>query len=85
MKEDMNTREPSCRIDAESLNRFKEQLPDITENIIKSCSDKACYTHIDYEPIPSEGYVVDIINKLKEILFPGYFTREKIDPVNLKY
>ncbi|MBW2237732.1 MAG: serine acetyltransferase [Deltaproteobacteria bacterium] len=85
MKEDMNTREPSCRIDAESLNRFKEQLPDIAENIIKSCYDKACYTHIDYEPIPSEGYVGDIINKLKEILFPGYFTREKIDPVNLKY
>ncbi|MBW2227680.1 MAG: serine acetyltransferase [Deltaproteobacteria bacterium] len=85
MKKDMNTPEPSCRIDAESLNRVKEQLPDITENIIESCYDKACYTHIDYEPIPSEGYVVDIINKLKEILFPGYFTREKIDPVNLKY
>jgi len=85
MKKDMNTPEPSCRIDAESLNRFKEQLPDIAENIIESCYDKACYTHIDYEPIPSEGYVVDIINKLKEILFPGYFTREKIDPVNLKY
>ena len=85
MKEDMNTPEPSCRIDAESLNRFKEQLPDITENIIESCYDKACFTHIDYEPIPSEGYVVDIINKLKEILFPGYFARGKIDPVNLKY
>ncbi len=85
MKKDMKTPEPSCRIDAESLNRFKEQLPDIAENIIESCYDKACYTHIDYEPIPSEGYVVDIINKLKEILFPGYFTREKIDPVNLKY
>ena len=85
MKEDMDTPKPSCRIDAESLNRFKEQLPDIAENIIESCYDEACYTHIDYEPIPSEGYVVDIINKLKEILFPGYFTREKIDPVNLKY
>jgi len=85
MKKDMNTPEPSCRIDAESLSRFKEQLPDIAENIIESCYDKACFTHIDYEPIPSEGYVVDIINKLKEILFPGYFTREKIDPVNLKY
>ncbi|MBW2326143.1 MAG: serine acetyltransferase, partial [Deltaproteobacteria bacterium] len=85
MKKDMNTPEPSCRIDAESLNRVKEQLPDITENIIESCYDKACFTHIDYEPIPSEGYVVDIINKLKEILFPGYFAREKIDPVNLKY
>ncbi|MFC1829559.1 serine O-acetyltransferase EpsC [Thermodesulfobacteriota bacterium] len=77
--------DPSCRIDAESLSLVRKQLPDVAEKIIDSCSDEECYTHIDYEPIPSEGYVVDIINKLKEVLFPGYFTREKIDPVNLRY
>jgi serine O-acetyltransferase len=85
MKDDTKNLESTCKIDAESLTRFKQQLPDIAENIIKNCYDKESYTHIDYEPIPSEGYVVDIINKLREILFPGYFTREKIDPVNLKY
>ena len=85
MKKDIKTNDPSCRIDAESLSRFKLQLPDVAESIIDSCYDKESFTHIDYEPIPSEGYVVDIINKLREILFPGYFTREKIDPVNLKY
>ena len=85
MKDDTKNLESTCKIDAESLTRFKQQLPDVAENIIKSCYDKESYTHIDYEPIPSEGYVVDIINKLREILFPGYFTREKIDPVNLKY
>ena len=85
MLDDKEIRDPSCRIDAESLSRVKQQLPEIAESIIESCEDKECYTHIDYEPIPSEGYVVDIINKLREILFPGYFTREKLDPVNLKY
>jgi serine O-acetyltransferase len=85
MKKDIKINDPSCRIDAESLSRFKLQLPDVAESIIDSCYDKESFTHIDYEPIPSEGYVVDIINKLREILFPGYFTREKIDPVNLKY
>ena len=85
MKDDIKNLEPTCKVAAESLTRFKQQLPDVAENIIKSCYDKESYTHIDYEPIPSEGYVVDIINKLREILFPGYFTREKIDPVNLKY
>lgn len=85
MKKDIKKEDPSCRIDAESLSRFKLQLPDVAESIIDSCYDKESFTHIDYEPIPSEGYVVDIINKLREILFPGYFAREKIDPVNLKY
>jgi serine O-acetyltransferase len=76
---------PECRTDAESLSQFKKELPGIVENIIESCEDSECFTHVDYEPIPSEGYAVDIINKLREILFPGYYNREKIDPVNLKY
>ncbi len=80
-KEDRST----CKTDIESLSQYRKQLPEIVENIIANCYDDHCFTHVDYEPIPSEGYVVDIINKLKEILFPGYFTREKIDPINLKY
>jgi len=75
----------TCKTDVESLSQYREKLPGIVENIIENCDDSQCFTHVDYEPIPSEGYVVDIINKLREILFPGYFTREKIDPVNLKY
>jgi serine O-acetyltransferase len=75
MEKNIKKSDHSCRIDAESLSRFKQQLPDVTESIIASCYDKESFTHIDYEPIPSEGYVVDIIHKLREILFPGYFTR----------
>ncbi|MFH2218468.1 MAG: serine O-acetyltransferase EpsC [Pseudomonadota bacterium] len=77
--------DPTCRLGAESVSQTRQQLPDVAEKIIDSCNDEGCYTHVDYEPIPSEGYVIDIINKLREVLFPGYFTREKIDPVNLKY
>ncbi len=76
---------PECRTDAEFRSQSKKKLPGIVENIIENCEDNECFTHVDYEPIPSEGYVVDIINRLREILFPGYFAREKIDPVNLKY
>jgi len=76
---------PECRTDAEIFSQSKKKLPGIVESIIENCEDSECFTHVDYEPIPSEGYVVDIINRLREILFPGYFTREKIDPVNLKY
>jgi hypothetical protein len=46
---------------------------------VESCSDEACYTHIDYEPIPSKESVIDIINRLREILFPGYFSRGKVE------
>jgi serine O-acetyltransferase len=76
---------PTCKTDKESLSRYREKLPEIVEYIIENCDDSDCFTHVDHEPIPSEGYIVDIIDKLREILFPGYFAREKVDPVNLKY
>ena len=74
-----------CKIEFEELGSMKARLPKIAEDIIESCSDEECYTHIDYEPIPSREGVIDILNRLKEILFPGYFSRAKVDPVNLKY
>jgi serine O-acetyltransferase len=77
--------EELCKIDLNSLAQIRSRLPGIAEQIIESCNDRECYTHVDYEPIPSREGVIDIINRLKEILFPGYFTRGKLDPVNLRY
>jgi serine O-acetyltransferase len=75
----------ACKIDAQSLSHYRGKLPEIAEKIIAKCEDDECYNHIDYEPIPSKTSVVDIIQRLREVLFPGYFTREKLDPVNLAY
>jgi serine O-acetyltransferase len=77
--------EESCKIDLNSLAQTRSQLPGIVEEIIESCNDSECYTHVDYEPIPSRKRVIEIIDRLKEIIFPGYFTRGKLDPVNLRY
>jgi serine O-acetyltransferase len=60
-------------------------LPEIAEEIIDTCNNQECYTHVDFEPIPSRESVIEIIDRLREILFPGYFTRGKLDPVNLRY
>ena len=78
-------KQDSCKIDAHALSQIRSQLQQVAETIIENCDDGECYTHIDYEPIPSKESVVDIIDRLKEILFPGYFSRDKIDPVNLRY
>lgn len=75
----------SCKIDEHNLSQLRKQLPGIAEEIIESCNDRECYTHVDYEPIPSRQCVIEIIDRLREILFPGYFTRGRLDPVNLRY
>jgi serine O-acetyltransferase len=75
----------ACKIDVMSLSRYRKELPSIVEKIIENCSDTECFNHIDYEPIPSMSSVINIIERMKDILFPGYFSREKLDPVNLSY
>jgi serine O-acetyltransferase len=77
--------EEFCKIDLSALAQIRSQLPRIAEEIIENCNDRECYTHVDYEPIPSRESVIEIIDRLREILFPGYFTRGKLDPVNLRY
>jgi serine O-acetyltransferase len=78
-------KEQACKIDLDALAQIRSQLPAIAEEIIDNCNDRECYTHVDYEPIPSRESVIEIIDRLREILFPGYFTRGKLDPVNLRY
>jgi len=74
-----------CRIELDSSRNFRHELSRITESIIENCEDGDCFLHADFEPIPSVEIVVRIINLLKEILFPGYFSAGRLNPVNLKY
>ncbi len=75
----------SCKIDAATINDYREQLPEVADKIIANCDDSTCYTHINYEPIPSKTSVIEIIERFRQILFPGYFNRERLDPINMRY
>jgi serine O-acetyltransferase len=75
----------SCQLGAVSVAEYRTRLPAIAEAIIENCRDGDCHTHIDYEPIPSRAAVVDIIGRMRDLLFPGYFSRGKTDPVTLRY
>lgn len=85
MSHEINILEEVCKTDAELYSTCRMKLSTIAEGIIESCDDPECFIHIDYEPIPSRDSVIDIISKFKMIIFPGYFSQEKLDPVNIKY
>ncbi|HUT72641.1 MAG TPA: serine O-acetyltransferase EpsC [Desulfatiglandales bacterium] len=74
-----------CKAGFETRTEFREQLPEVVENIVRSCHEQDCFEHIDAELIPSRESVIGIVFRLREILFPGYFSREKIDAANLRY
>jgi serine O-acetyltransferase len=85
MEPTRDKKDSACKLGKETLTRFRAQLPRIAENIIDNCSDGHCFTHVDYEPIPSRQCVVESIDLLREVMFPGYFTRATLDPTNLRY
>ena len=74
-----------CETGYRSHQHFREELPKIVEDIVETCHSGECFEQMYSEIIPSREVVIEIIYRLREILFPGYFNKEKTDPVSLKY
>jgi serine O-acetyltransferase len=75
----------TCKTDSISYTKYRTRLHGIVDSVIAECNDDNCNAHVDYEQLPSRASVIDVLHKLREVLFPGYFTNDKLDPVNLKY
>ena len=74
-----------CRVEIETTKQFREEIPGIVERLVQSCNTENCFDHVDLEPLPSKETVIEIIHLACRILYPGYFTRTRIDKVNLIY
>ena len=85
LKNDMKSTLQVCEAGFDTRKHFREKLPGLVENIVESCYDRECFEHIDAELIPSQEAVIELLNRLRDILFPGYFNKEKIDRNNLSY
>lgn len=75
----------ACRAESITYKQYRSRLNDIVDRVIEECDADKCNAHIDYEQLPSKTAVIEILHKLREVLFPGYFNDEKLDPVNLRY
>lgn len=85
MEDEKNFNRETCRTEVVSYTQYRNRLHEIVDNVLKGCDDNKCYAHIDYEQLPLKTSVIEILNKLRVVLFPGYFNNKKLDPVNLRY
>jgi serine O-acetyltransferase len=74
-----------CEAEILELKNFREDIPGVVDKLVASCNKPGSFDHVDSQPIPSRDAMVDIIHRLRRILFPGYFISEQLDKVNLKY
>jgi serine O-acetyltransferase len=64
---------------------IRAEIPRVVKDLAATCGRRECYDHVGPVAIPSHQAVVDIVHQARRLLFPGYFTSGKIDPVALEY
>ena len=78
-------RKDQCEIDESSRERHRREIPDIVDQLVLSCEGSDCFEHVSPEPIPSRESIIALIEKIRNILFPGYFISSPVDRINLGY
>ena len=65
--------------------RLKEQLPDLTSQIVDTYTTLGTINHLGHCPLPSYDIVVSSLADLKEVIYPGYQRREGLHIGNVTY
>jgi serine O-acetyltransferase len=65
--------------------RLKETLPEITDAIVATFTECSRINHLGHKPLPSREAVVEILDDLLEIIYPGYVRRQNLHIGNVEY
>ncbi|MFZ5758964.1 MAG: serine O-acetyltransferase EpsC [Thermodesulfobacteriota bacterium] len=77
--------EGTCADDRITSHEFRSMLPGIVDQLVDSCQTAECFEHINTDPLPSRERAIDILERCRDILFPGYFRSQDIDQISLRY
>lgn len=65
--------------------RLKDQLPKLTERIVRAYDEVGKINHLGHCPLPNYEEIVAATDELNEILYPGYRRREGLHRGNVGY
>lgn len=74
-----------CAVDLEIKEEYRARIPQIIDEIVESCKTVPTIAHYDTAMIPSKESVIEILEDLKDLLFPGYFRHQGFDSYSLRY
>lgn len=69
------------------MNRAKlnQELPEIVSGIVTSIIEDGNLQHLNNVSLPSRDSIVQIIEMSRQLLFPGYFGKQGLNPQNITY
>ncbi|MBM4332895.1 MAG: serine acetyltransferase [Deltaproteobacteria bacterium] len=85
MKEKGSLTGNPCQVEMENTEKYRSHLPKVVEEIVESCKRERTIAHYDTIMIPSKESVIEILEDLKDILFPGYFRQQEVNAHSLPY
>jgi serine O-acetyltransferase len=65
--------------------RLKDQLPKLTERIVRTYDEVGKINHLGHCPLPNYDEIIAATDELHEILYPGYRRREGLHRGNVGY
>lgn len=65
--------------------RLKEGLHEITEAVVATYTECSHINHLGHKPLPSRDGVIEILNDLTEIIYPGFGRRQNLHIGNVEY
>ena len=74
-----------CKVEVKTGQTYREEIPGVVRELVDSCYSQDYFAHVGPEPIPSREAVVAIVRGASRLLFPGYFSRQRVDAVNLTF
>ena len=63
----------------------KENLPELTDRIVATYEEIGTIHHLGHCPLPSTEAVMEIIQNIKEVIFPGYRRRQNLHMGNVVF
>jgi serine O-acetyltransferase len=65
--------------------RLKDQLPKLTDRIVRTYDEVGSINHLGHCPLPNYDEIIAATEGLKELIFPGYRRREGLHRGNVSY
>ena len=74
-----------CEHENHNAGCLHDKIPPVVNNLVAAWQTEDCFDHVGPVPMPSHRAIIDIIYQVRQILFPGYFTKSKLHASNLEY
>jgi serine O-acetyltransferase len=65
--------------------RLKETLPEIVEALVSTYTECNRINHLGHRPLPNRDAIVEILDDLLEVLYPGFGRRQNLHIGNIEY